>query len=439
MSGPVTFRAFAAAGVAACLILAAPAAASTIGVEANTILNGTAVVYRAAPGEANAFSDAGFPSTVFHFQDIGSAVAITPIAPCVADPNAPADPRFAQCPTAGITGIGAFLGDSSDVGVADVRSTLPVLLDGGADNDSLSGAGGNDLLLGGTGNDTLLGEGGDDILDGGPGADDLNGNGELTADLGFDIADYGDRVAGVTVTLDGLRNDGEPGEGDLLTVEMDDVNGGSGADTIVGDAKQNLLIGNDGPDTLTGGGESDVLDGGNGNDTILARDGIADTIDCGPGADAVTADTVDVVVGCEAVDLPAPPAVVAPAPAVVAPAPAVAAPPAVNPRDLTAPALALRRITAPRLRTALRRGLTVRAACSEACTMRGVALFGGRVVARGSGSGGAGVTRVVRLRFTRSGAQTLRRHRTVRLTVRLTAADSSGNRRTVTRSLGLRR
>ena len=50
-------------------------------------------------------------------------------------------------------------------------------LDGGAGNDTLNGGSGNDTLDGGTGNDTLDGGSGNDTLDGGTGNDTLTGGG----------------------------------------------------------------------------------------------------------------------------------------------------------------------------------------------------------------------------------------------------------------------
>jgi len=52
---------------------------------------------------------------------------------------------------------------------------VPAMLDGGAGNDRLKGAAGNDLLLGGAGNDSLNGHTGNDVLIGGLGADQLLG------------------------------------------------------------------------------------------------------------------------------------------------------------------------------------------------------------------------------------------------------------------------
>src|SRR3712207_8774083 len=56
----------------------------------------------------------------------------------------------------------------------------------------------------------------------------------------------------VRVTLDGLSNDGEAGEGD--GVRTDQVAGGAGPDVLTGDAGPNVLLGGPGDDTLRGGG-----------------------------------------------------------------------------------------------------------------------------------------------------------------------------------------
>jgi hypothetical protein len=58
------------------------------------------------------------------------------------------------------------------------------------------------------------------------------------------------------------------------------------------------IRGGDGQDTLTGGPAADVIEGGAGDDKIEARDGVADTIDCGFGIDLALADAIDTVVNC---------------------------------------------------------------------------------------------------------------------------------------------
>ena len=68
------------------------------------------------------------------------------------------------------------------------------------------------------------------------GADELFGHPPLgTADNWLDVADYSRRSAPLTVTLnDGVRDDGEAGEGDTVDWGVEGVLGGSGDDLIVG-------------------------------------------------------------------------------------------------------------------------------------------------------------------------------------------------------------
>ncbi|HEV3000953.1 MAG TPA: hypothetical protein VGW75_09475, partial [Solirubrobacteraceae bacterium] len=73
-----------------------------------------------------------------------------------------------------------------------------------------------------------------------------------------------------------------------------------------------VVLGGPGSDRLTGGGAADVLDsgpgedaldGGGGADELRARDGAADSVACGEGADRAIVDELDTVdATCEAVD-----------------------------------------------------------------------------------------------------------------------------------------
>jgi Ca2+-binding RTX toxin-like protein len=159
---------------------------------------------------------------------------------------------------------------------------------GGAGNDHLTGDGAANVLWGGWG--------GNDWYQGRGGADTFWGS------QGVDTVDYSDRSSAspVTVTIDGVANDGVAGEGDNVSLYIDNVTGGSGADTITGSA---------GANTLDGGPGSDQLTGGLGDDTFLARDGAVDSLSCGDGSDGGSADPSDTVASdCEAVDQSPPPA-----------------------------------------------------------------------------------------------------------------------------------
>jgi Ca2+-binding RTX toxin-like protein len=198
----------------------------------------------------------------------------------------------------------------------------PDVLDGGSDADDLDGGSGNDVITGGSGADSLDGgsgndrlRGGDpftgiddaDILDGGEGDDDLRGGGgndELTGgpgrdlmsgEQGIDTASYATASRGVRVTLDGLPNDGENGgkEGDNVLPDVENVSGGGFQDTYTGSGDPNTLDGASGEDYLNGRKGADNLLGGGSRDVIFSRDGVADTVNCGPRVDFAIVDSKD--------------------------------------------------------------------------------------------------------------------------------------------------
>jgi uncharacterized repeat protein (TIGR01451 family) len=74
-----------------------------------------------------------------------------------------------------------------------------------------------------------------------------------------------------------------------------------GRDTLRGDAGKDRLEGGLDGDFLAGGSGVDKFFGGGGDDRIFAADGVAETVDCGPGADTVSADATDTLVACESV------------------------------------------------------------------------------------------------------------------------------------------
>ncbi|ABD05515.1 Hemolysin-type calcium-binding region [Rhodopseudomonas palustris HaA2] len=144
---------------------------------------------------------------------------------------------------------------------------------GGEGDDYLQGNAGDDELLGGAGNDTLLGGAGDDTIDGGDGID--------TADYAFDIA-------GVTVDLSAGEASGDDAGYDTL-VAIENVTGGAGDDTLIGDGNANVLSGGAGDDVLSGGGGADTLIGGDGDDVLLA--GALDAVLAGAGDDRIEVTT----------------------------------------------------------------------------------------------------------------------------------------------------
>jgi hypothetical protein len=234
-------------------------------------------------------------------------------------------------------------------------------LAGGLGNDSITGGNGADELHGGEGNDTIqafegpdqvFGEGGNDSVSAGKEEPEANAADRIDGGPGVDTiplidADYGRGFDDdVTVTVDGVANDGEAGEGDnVIAIEKfsvsadhatvagsdaaDDIfvdantstiDGRGGNDRLVAYDGHDRISGGDGNDFLEGGFGNDVLDGGAGvdqfngdrtesnviaigNDEIRARDGNAEQIGCGIGADSATVDAGDVVApDCETVN-----------------------------------------------------------------------------------------------------------------------------------------
>ena len=190
------------------------------------------------------------------------------------------------------------LGDRDDNATAS-DGLLRASVDAGAGDDVVlasgavtSGGPGNDRLTGGT---EIHGDDGDDVIEGGvrsyggAGADRMVGGGAMDGGPGSDTFPssgtvvYDGRTAPVTVTLDGVANDGERGEGDNVTTYG--VRGGPGDDVLVGDDRSNQLSGGSGDDVLRGGGAADSLTGGEGDDTIAAEAGDDILVLDDPGAD----------------------------------------------------------------------------------------------------------------------------------------------------------
>ena len=214
---------------------------------------------------------------------------------------------WVSCPL-GPTRLTMNLGSAGDA-VAASSVDLTLVVNGGEGDDSITAGAGPDTLQGGGGQDTLIGDGGTggatshDTLDGGPGNDTLRGGAgrdELRGGAGSDEAYYLERAAGVTISLNGVADDGEAGESDNVFADVEELQGGQGADTLVGNGEANILNGEAGADSLTGGGGVDTFRGGAGADHLFTRDGLAENVNCGDDADDGEADLSDVLSSCEA-------------------------------------------------------------------------------------------------------------------------------------------
>jgi Ca2+-binding RTX toxin-like protein len=259
-------RASCFAAAAALAIVAGPATAQAASVSSVR----DTLTYEAAPGESNALTLTRAPS-VFRISDGGALVSAG--AGCRST-----GPGSVECRAADVRRVVVRLGDGDDFATTSVAGRTQVY--GGAGNDRLEGGEGASDLFGEAGDDVLEGGDGDDLLDGGAGADLLSGGANAIEFLELDIALYARRTAGVRVSLDGVANDGEPGEGDNVLPDVEVVVGGAGNDVLIGSAEEvNALLGGGGNDVVRdGGGEIDLLFGERGNDLLVGGAGTDDMV-----------------------------------------------------------------------------------------------------------------------------------------------------------------
>lgn len=282
-------------------------------------VQGDALVYEAAPGEANyvVVNDrfAG-PGTVDVRSSegpggMGGATPMTLGPGCL--PDALGEEDTARCSIVGVHVMRIALGDRAD-GFSALLDTVQdqvgavgaqVSAGSGADDVSIeslagrsdvAGGTGNDTLAGGSANDLLRGEDGSDELEGWEGDDRLEGGagndwfdnfarklGPGTAEPGSDYIDGGGgrdtmaygKAGHHSVTLDGLANDGRPGEQDNVSPSVEVVAAGGAGNAFVGNGAANTFVIAGG--TLKGRGGNDRLKvdggtayGGGGDDRLFA-------------------------------------------------------------------------------------------------------------------------------------------------------------------------
>jgi hypothetical protein len=364
---------------------------------------------------------------------------------------------------------------------------------GGPGNDILKGYDGDDRLDGGDGDDTVIGGVDRDTVLGGPGTDNVAGDGfeDAYADVvdggpGLDTIDgdwssrrYDAVVTPLNVTLAGGADDGR-GSG----AEGDDIRGverihenipgvyvGTDAPeeivvrqitqsvTMRGNGGNDILKTGDGADTIDGGTGDDELDGGFGDDTIVggpgrdrisadtaggdcgplwckypygndqvdARDGEVDSINCGVGNDTVNADAIDVVsTDCETVNRPG--------------GGSTTPPPGGNGQQGGGQTAAISvLVSKTSLKTALKKGVKVKVAGPGAGKIALKGLKGSKAVASGKGLIGASGKGTITLKFTKAGAKSLKKAKSVKLVVKLTFTPSGGQAATATANVTLKK
>ncbi|MEW6637733.1 MAG: hypothetical protein AB1425_13080 [Actinomycetota bacterium] len=102
--------------------------------------------------------------------------------------------------------------------------------------------------------------------------------------------------------LAGTVSGGDGGDVLLGSAQDETIAGRGDEDGLYGLAGSDALVGGGGDDELYGGPGRDLLLGGEGDDFVEAKDGEADYVDCGPGADVAGVDFEDrASPDCEAV------------------------------------------------------------------------------------------------------------------------------------------
>ena len=157
-------------------------------------------------------------------------------------------------------------------------------------------------MNGGAGDDTIVWNNGDgsDVMNGDDGVDRVETNLSAAADTSTLKLENG------RVRYDRLN----PGPFNLsiATAEVFELNTLGGDDTLTtaNDVTLPLVVdAGAGNDIIQGSAASDSIDGGDGNDTVQLREGIADFVRGGLGADQATVDAVDAVAAdVETVDRP---------------------------------------------------------------------------------------------------------------------------------------
>jgi Ca2+-binding RTX toxin-like protein len=132
----------------------------------------------------------------------------------------------------------------------------PATVSGTAGNDTLRGSRGVDVIHGMAGDDTIIGLQGQDLICGGAGTDTVS-------------------YAGQTAPATAYIGETSPtaGVSDLIWSDVENLTGGSGPDTLIGDQRVNVIDGGRGDDSLVGGEDDDRLVGGNGDDVLNGDDG----------------------------------------------------------------------------------------------------------------------------------------------------------------------
>ncbi len=174
---------------------------------------------------------------------------------------------------------------SSDSILGDTGDNI---LNAGDGANTVSGAAGNDTLITGTGTDSLAGGIGDDSLSGG---------------TGVDWAFYGDAGGAITVDLSAPVANATGAAGNDTLIAIENIHGGNGDDSLLGDSLGNSLAGGAGDDTLLGNSGNDTLLGQAGNDSLVGGSETSDWVSYVSASGTVTIDlAAGITSGAEGID-----------------------------------------------------------------------------------------------------------------------------------------
>jgi Ca2+-binding RTX toxin-like protein len=194
--------------------------------------------------------------------------------------------------TAGLV-VGAQVWTGAPAQAAPTCGGLSATMVGTPGADTLVGTAKRDVIVAGGGNDRIYGRGGNDVVCGGTGNDmfaaEPSGDGSdwVSGGAGVDTVSYAARAAAVRVDLDGVADDGAVGEKDNALADVENITGGSAADTLIGNAGANTLTEGAGNGLLIGGDGNDMLLGGPGADRLNGLAGDLDLLVPGSGDDVV--------------------------------------------------------------------------------------------------------------------------------------------------------
>lgn len=173
---------------------------------------------------------------------------------------------------------------SSDASLVTMTNRLVKAAPGQAVNiENIVGGLANDVLFGNAANNVLTGGAGNDVLNGGAGNDTYTfstntalGSDSVTDGSGIDELYFGGSTNAVVVNL-GLTTPQIVNANLTLTLasgaSIENATGGSGNDTLIGNALANRLSGGGGNDVLVGGAGNDSLEGGPGINIMIGGAG----------------------------------------------------------------------------------------------------------------------------------------------------------------------